>query len=88
MPGPVITAKLLADVGGFNAAMKSAGGALQAVGGQMLSVSKGALALTAAISGIGAVAVSQFAEFENRMASVGVISDAVGLQFSVLEANS
>lgn len=88
MAGPVISAKLLADISGFQAGMKSAGQALQKVGGQMLGVSTKAFALSAAITGIGAVAVSQFAEFEKRMASVGVISGATESQFAILEQSA
>lgn len=85
MAAPVIAAKLLADVSGFQAGMKKASQSLNAVGTSMLGVSKKAFILSGAIAGVGAIAVKQFAEFENRMASVGVISGATGLQFSLLE---
>lgn len=88
MPGPVITAKLLANVGGFNAAMKSAGNSLNAVGTQMLGVSKKAFALSAAIAAVGGVAVQQFAQFEKRMALVNVITGATASQFDQLEASA
>lgn len=85
MAGPVIAAKLIADVAGFSQGMNKAGASLQAVGGQMLGVSKKAFALSAAITAVGALAVKTFADFENRMASVGVISGATGEQFAALE---
>lgn len=88
MPGPVIAAKLLADVSGFTRGMQSAGQSLQAVGNQMLGVSKKAFALSAAIAAVGGIAVSQFAQFEKRMALVGVISGATELQFARLEASA
>lgn len=88
MAGPVINAKLLADVSDFTSGMSKAGKSLQAMGKSMLGISTKAFALSAALTAVGGVAVRTFAEFENRMASVGVISGATGLQFALLEESA
>ena len=84
MPIP-IAAKLTADVAGFSSGMSKAGASLQNLNSKMLGVSKVAFALSAAITGVGAIAVKTFADFENRMASVGVIAGATESQFAILE---
>ncbi len=85
MPGPVINAKLLADVSGFTSGMKKAGQSLQAVGKSMLGISKKAFVVSGAITALGAIAVKSFAGFEQRMASVGVIAGANAVEFKALE---